>query len=73
MIGSYDLHDFFMYNMLRYHEAPDKMFEVACLAVPKVSPEKIYQAEQTFYSRFFAQQFKRNVMQDCVKFGSINL
>ncbi len=72
VLGSYDLHDFFLYHMLRYHEAPDKIFELACLAFPKVSPEKIYQAEQTFYSRFFAQQFKRNVMPDGVKVGSIN-
>lgn len=72
VLGSYDLHDFFLYHMLRYHESPEKIFDLACLAFPKVTPLTISQALATFYSRFFSQQFKRNVMPDGVKVGSIN-
>lgn len=72
VLGSYDLHDFFLYHMLRYHESPHKIYELALLAFPKVSAEAILKALRTFYNRFFAQQFKRNVMPDGVKVGSIN-
>lgn len=72
VLGSYDLHDFFLYHMLRYHEGPAKIYELALYAFPHISPYEIQSALQTFYSRFFAQQFKRNVMPDGVKVGSIN-
>lgn len=71
VLGSYDLHDFFLYHMLRFHEAPEKIYELCKLAFSDVSKETILQALRTFYSRFFAQQFKRNCMPDGVKVGSI--
>lgn len=72
VLGSYDLHDFFLYRMLRYHEGPKKIFDLACHAFPDVSRTVILKALRTFYTRFFSQQFKRNVMPDGVKVGSIN-
>lgn len=35
VLGSYDLHDFFLYHMLRHHESPEKIFELAKLAFPR--------------------------------------
>ncbi len=72
VLGSYDLHDFFLYHMLRFHESPKKIFALCCLAFPDVSKETIRQAITTFYRRFFTQQFKRNCMPDGVKVGSIS-
>lgn len=72
VLGSYDLHDFFLYHMLRFHESPGKIYELALKAFDKIDPQTISKAIKTFYSRFFAQQFKRNCMPDGVKVGSIN-
>lgn len=72
VLGRYDLHDFFLYHMLRYHEAPPKIYDLACHAFPKIEKTEIKKALQTFYSRFFTQQFKRNCMPDSVKVGSIS-
>ncbi len=72
VLGSYDLHDFFLYHMLRYHESPAKIYDLACHAFSQIDKKTILKALQTFYRRFFSQQFKRNVMPDGVKVGSIN-
>lgn len=71
VLGSYDLHDFFLYHMLRLREEPEKIYALARLAFPEVSKEEMLRALDTFYRRFFAQQFKRNCMPDGVKVGSI--
>lgn len=73
VLGSYDLHDFFLYHMLRYHESPEKICELAKLAFPQIKPEKIKASMQTFYRRFFTQQFKRSCLPDGPKVGSICL
>ena len=57
--------------MLRHHEEPKKIFDLAKLAFQSVDSNVILKAIQTFYSRFFTQQFKRNCMPDGVKVGSI--
>ena len=57
--------------MLRHHEEPKKIFDLAKLAFQSVDSNIILKAIQTFYSRFFTQQFKRNCMPDGVKVGSI--
>lgn len=72
-IGSYDLHDFFLYHMLRNHYAPAKIYALACLAFKEVKPAIIKDTMTTFYRRFFTQQFKRNCFPDGVKIGSICL
>ncbi|MGM9946852.1 NAD(+) synthase [Floccifex sp.] len=71
VLGSYDLHDFFLYHMLRFHEEPKKIYELSVLAFPNVNKKTIQKAIHTFYHRFFTQQFKRNCMPDGVKVGSI--
>lgn len=73
VLGSYDLHDFFLYHMLRYHESPEKIFQLARLAFPQVDAGKIRDSLQTFYRRFFSQQFKRSCLPDGPKVGSICL
>lgn len=72
VLGKYDLHDFFLYHLMRYHEGPRKIYDLACKAFPDTSKEEISKAIHTFYNRFFTQQFKRNVMPDGVKVGSVN-
>lgn len=72
VLGSYDLHDFFLYHMLRFHERPIKIFELCKIAFPHIQEATIKNAIKTFYRRFFAQQFKRNCMPDGVKVGSIS-
>ena len=69
-IGSYDLHDFFLYHLLRNHFAPRKIYALAQIAFPDHSPARILDTLKTFYRRFFTQQFKRNCMPDGVKVGS---
>ncbi len=71
VLGSYDLHDFFLYQMLRFHDNPKKIYDLACLAFNNIDKEVIKKAIKTFYARFFTQQFKRNCMPDGVKVGSI--
>ncbi|WP_323088742.1 NAD(+) synthase [Allobaculum sp. JKK-2023] len=72
VLGSYDLHDFFLYHMLRFHESPAKIYDLACHAFKTVDPKTLLKALRTFYTRFFSQQFKRNCMPDGVKVGSVN-
>ena len=71
VLGSYDLHDFFLYHMVRFHENPTKIYELAKYAFKDIPEATIKKAIQTFYWRFFTQQFKRNCMPDGVKVGSI--
>ena len=71
VLGSYDLHDFFMYYMLRFHKRPKEIYDLCCIAFKDVDKEVIKKAINTFYNRFFSQQFKRNCMPDGVKVGSI--
>lgn len=72
-IGSYDLHDFFLYHLLRNHFSPSKIFALALHAFGEDQRAVILQTMKTFYRRFFTQQFKRNCMPDGVKVGSVCL
>lgn len=72
LVGPYDLHDFFLYNMLRNGFAPAKLYYLACIAFKgEFSPETIKHWLTTFCRRFFAQQFKRSCLPDGPKVGSI--
>ena len=74
IVGPYELHDFFMYYMLRYGFSPSKIFRIACLAFAEVYPkEVIMKWLKTFYKRFFAQQFKRSCLPDGPKVGTVTL
>ncbi len=77
-IGSYILHDFFLYNCVRNGFSPSKIFFLAKHAVKQgtlenFSGEVIKETLKTFYKRFFSQQFKRSCIPDGVKVGSVSL
>jgi len=73
-IGSYDLNDFFLYNMLRNGYEPDKIYYLARIAFKdEFTEEVILETLKKFYKRFFTQQFKRSCMPDGVKVGSVSL
>ncbi len=74
IIGDYDLHDFFLYNFIRYGYTPDKLYRIASIAFEGVfTPEYIKKTLTTFIRRFFTQQFKRSCSPDGVKVGSVAL
>lgn len=74
VVGPYELHDFYLYQMLRYGSDPAKIYLLALKAFKdKYSPDIIYKWLRTFYKRFFAQQFKRSCMPDGIKVGSVCL
>lgn len=74
LVGPYELHDFFLYYMLRFGFSPKKIYCLACRAFQGDYPEETIQKWLTvFYRRFFSQQFKRSCMPDGVKVGSVCL
>lgn len=74
VVGSYALHDFFLYYAIRFGYPPKKVFELCCIAFKDdFSCETILKWLKNFYRRFWTQQFKRNCMPDGVKIGSIAL
>jgi len=73
-VGSYDLNDFFLFNMLRNGYGPEKIYYLAQIAFKDdFSSEIILETLKNFYKRFFTQQFKRSCMPDGVKVGSVSL
>ena len=74
LVGSYELHDFFLYYMLRCGYAPDKIYRIAKDTFSgRYSDEIIKKWLINFYRRFFAQQFKRSCLPDGPKVGSVAL
>ena len=74
IVGPYELHDFFMYYMLRYGFTPSKIFRLACLSFSDTYQKKIIiKWLKTFYRRFFSQQFKRSCLPDGPKVGTVTL
>lgn len=74
LVGPYELHDFFLYYMLRFGYAPGKIFRLARETfADEYSPEVIYKWLRTFYRRFFSQQFKRSCLPDGPKVGTAAL
>ncbi len=74
LVGPYELHDFFLYNIFRFGYAPSKVFFLARKAFAGVyDNETIMKWLKTFVKRFFAQQFKRSCLPDCPKVGSVSL
>lgn len=72
LVGPYELHDFFLYHMLRLNFPPAKIYRLAKLAFSDVYEEEvILKWLKTFYRRFFAQQFKRSCLPDGPKVGSV--
>ena len=73
LVGPYELHDFFLYYVLRFGFAPSKIFFLAQQAGFTYSKAEILKWLKTFYRRFFSQQFKRSCMPDGAKVGTVNL
>lgn len=77
-VGSYILHDFFLYYTLRYGMSPEEVYELCREAVRQseeyhFADKEIAKWQKVFYSRFFRQQFKRNCMPDGVKVGTVSV
>lgn len=73
LVGPYELHDFFIFNFVRFGYSPEKIFFLAKHALPSYSDETIKKWLKTFVRRFFNQQFKRSCMPDGPKIGSVSL
>ncbi|MTK09087.1 MAG: NAD(+) synthase [Hungatella sp.] len=72
LVGPYELHDFFLYQILRFGTRPSKVYRMALAAFAKqYEPEVILKWLRVFYKRFFSQQFKRSCMPDGPKVGSV--
>ena len=74
LVGPYELHDFFLYYMLRFGFAPGKIYRMACRAFAGTYDGGTVKSWlRTFYRRFFTQQFKRSCLPDGPKVGSVTL
>ena len=72
LVGPYELHDFYLYYMLRAGFEPEKIYRLACETFEGMyDKETIFKWLKTFYWRFFAQQFKRSCLPDGPKVGSV--
>lgn len=72
IVGPYELHDFFLYHMLRQGFPPKKVYRIAKLAFAgSYDDATILKWLKIFYRRFFAQQFKRSCLPDGPKVGSV--
>ncbi|WP_417230188.1 NAD(+) synthase [Thermophilibacter sp.] len=71
LVGPYELHDFFLYEVLRHGAGPRKVFRLARHALGGTyDDETILSWLKVFYRRYFAQQFKRSCLPDGPKVGS---
>ena len=74
LVGPYELHDFFLYQFLRFGFRPGKIFYLASLAFRDTYNEEVIKKWlTTFCRRFFQQQFKRSCLPDGPKVGSVSL
>ena len=74
LVGPYEIHDFYLYNMLRWQDTPDKLYRLAKLAFAGVyDDETLRKWLKNFVRRFFSQQFKRSCLPDGPKVGSVSV
>ena len=74
IVGPYELHDFFLYYVIRFGFSPKKIYRMALSAFEgEYSGETILKWLRKFYWRFFSQQFKRSCLPDGPKVGSVTL
>ena len=74
LVGPYELHDFFLYHFLRWGSGPKKILFLAQQAFGSAySHETIKKWLKVFLDRFFKNQWKRSVMPDGPKVGSVSL
>lgn len=73
-LGSYELHDFFLYHTMISGITPEKLLHISCIAFDgKFEKRYIKEVLKTFYSRFFSQQFKRSASPDGPKVCVVSL
>lgn len=74
LVGPYELHDFFLYHMLRRGYGPEKIYRLAQYAFSEeYDNETILKWLKNYYRRFFSQQFKRSCLPDGPKVGSVDV
>ena len=74
LVGPYELHDFYLYYVLRFGFSPAKIYHLAKAALGnRYSGEVLLHWLRNFYRRFFQQQFKRSCLPDGPKVGSVTL
>jgi NAD+ synthase (glutamine-hydrolysing) len=74
LVGPYELHDFYLYYVLRFGFGPGKILRLAQAAFgERYSRAVLLRWLENFYRRFFAQQFKRSCLPDGPKVGSVTL
>ena len=74
VVGPYELHDFFLYNVMRWGFSPEKVLFLASKAFEgKYDAATVSKWLRVFYKRFFSQQFKRSCLPDGPKVGSVSL
>ena len=74
LVGPYELHDFFLYHVIRWGSSPSKVLRLAHQAFgDRYDMQTIVKWLRTFYRRFFTQQFKRSCLPDGPKIGSVSL
>ena len=72
LVGPYELHDFFLYYLLRFGFSPKKIFRLAKEAfADEFTEREILSWLKTFFRRFFSQQYKRSCLPDGPKVGSV--
>lgn len=72
-VGPYELHDFFIYHMVRQGASPKKIYLLALNAFAGIYEKPvILKWLKSYYRRFFTQQFKRNCLPDGPKVGSVS-
>ena len=74
LVGPYELHDFFLYYMLRFGFSPKKVWRLAKIAFAGAYEDAvILKWLKNYYRRFFSQQFKRSCLPDGPKVGTVAL
>lgn len=74
LVGPYELHDFFLYYVLRFGYEPSKIYRIAKETFDGIYDDTIIlKWLRTFYRRFFSQQFKRSCLPDGPKVGTVAL
>ncbi len=74
LVGPYEIHDFYIFYMLRYGFSPDKLYRIAKVAFEgRYSDEVLLKWLKNLVKRFFAQQFKRSCLPDGPKVGTVGV
>ena len=74
IVGPYEIHDVYLFYMLRYGMSPDKLFRLATHAFNGIYDDAtLIKWLENFVRRFFAQQFKRSCLPDGPKVGSVSV